>query len=62
MCAVLDLGSNRSQVPVGRAPVCPSHSSLLGSHKTHGSSSPHWPLREMRSELDIDINGVYELK
>lgn len=52
MCDVLGLGSNRSRLLAGRAPVCPSRSYLPAAHRTHGSSSPHWPTREMRQELD----------
>lgn len=56
MCDVLGLGSNRSRLLAGRAPVCPSRSYLPATHRTHGSSSPHWPTREMRQELDSDVN------
>lgn len=52
MCDVLGLGSNRSRLLAGRAPVCPSRSYLPAAHRTHGSSSPHWPTREMRQELN----------
>lgn len=40
MYNVLGLGSNRSQLLVGRAPVCPSRSYLPIVHRTHDSSSP----------------------
>lgn len=51
---VLGLGSNRSQLLVGRAPVCPSRSYLPIAHRTHGSSSPPLPKTEMSQEQDSD--------
>lgn len=48
MCDVLGLGSNRSRLPAGRVPVCPSRSYLPAAHRTRGSSSLHWPTEEMR--------------
>ena len=53
MCDILGLGSNRSRLLAGRAPVCPTRSYLPAAHRTHGSSSPHWPTEEMKQEVVI---------
>lgn len=52
MFQALGLGSNRSQLPAGRAPVCPSRSNQQVAHKTRGSSSPLWPTKNKCEEQD----------
>lgn len=52
-CDVLGLGSNRSRLPGGRVPVCPSRSYLPAAHRTHGSSSPHWPTTEIEMNYTV---------
>lgn len=56
MYDVLGLGSNRSRLLAGRAPVCPSRSYLLEAHRTHDNSSLPWPTREMSKQQDSDID------
>lgn len=62
MCDVLGLGSNRSQLPAGRAPVCPSRSYLQAAHRTHGNFSLHWPTEEMRQKLDSENSWVRDFR
>lgn len=57
MCDVLGLGSNRSRLPAGRAPVCPSHSYLPAAHRIRGSSSPHWPTNEITWTRQWHVDG-----
>lgn len=47
------LGSNRSQLLADKAPACPSHSYRPATHRTHGSFSPYWPTRQIRTNSPV---------